>query len=154
MDLSQTAYRSESDQGDVSWSNKAFGGIPSMTIQIVLLHPSRKGLVYWVLNREETENTRKSVIYGTLKPRGWGNPGGGIEPIDCVNGQGTPHSWEKMIESCAKRELVDETGFRHFEFRRNAISRLPFIRYDDPYGHCVMTLLAQLHDCKSIDKTL
>ena len=75
MDLSQTIHRPISDQGDVFWGNNASSGITSMTIQTVLLHPSIKGLVYWVLNQEETKSTRH-VLYNSPKPRGWGNPGG------------------------------------------------------------------------------
>lgn len=146
MDLSQTIHRPQLDQGDSSWSNRALGDISSMTVQTVLLHPSRKGLVYWVLNKQETQSIRQN----TPKPRGWGNPGGGVELFDRINEQGIPHSLEKTIESCGRRELTDETGFLHFEFKRNARSQLPFIRYDDPYGHCVIILLAQLRDYQSI----
>ncbi|MEK9195076.1 MAG: NUDIX domain-containing protein [Patescibacteria group bacterium] len=149
MDLSQTIHRPVSDQGDVFWGNNASSGITSMTIQTVLLHPSIKGLVYWVLNQEETKSTRHA-LYNSPKPRGWGNPGGGVELIDSVNECGIPHSFEKTIASCARRELTDETGFTNFEFKRNSASGLAFTRYDDPYGHCVITLVAQLYDHVSL----
>lgn len=149
MDLSQTIKHLKSDRGNAFRGNNAFSDTPSMTVQTVLLHPSMEGSVYWVLNRQETESARQGV-HSTPKPCGWGNPGGGVELIDCVNEHGVLHSFEKTVASCGKRELVDETGFTHFEFKRNAALELPFIRYDDPYGHCVITLLAQLYDYQSI----
>ncbi len=149
MDLLQTIKHLKSDRGDVVLTNNAYGGIHSMTVQTVLLRPSMDGLVYWVLNRQETKSLRQG-IHSTPKLRGWGNPGGGVELVDCVNEHGVLHSFEKTVASCGKRELVDETGFTHFEFKRNAALELPFIRYNNPYGHCVITLLAQLYDDQSI----
>lgn len=149
MDLSQTIRYLESNQKNVSLGNQASDGTSSMTVQTVLLHPLMERSVYWVLNRQETEKARQG-IFNTSKPSGWGNPGGGVELIDCVNERGASHSFEKTLVSCGKRELVDETGFTHFEFKRNTALELPFVRYDDSFGHCVITLLAQLYDYQSI----
>ncbi|GEM_PF-3017178 len=125
------------------------GNVPSVTVQTVLLHPSLEGTVYWVLNREEIEGVKQGV-YNTLKPRGWGNPGGGVEVADQIDTRGIPRSFEETIISCGKRELIGETGFINFEFEPYLPSRVPFLAYIYPYGHIVLTLLGRLHDFQSI----
>lgn len=149
MDLSQTIRYRQWDQEDASGNTRALHYVSSMTVQTVLLHPAIQGSVYWVLNRKETESIQQGRRK-TPKFRGWGNPGGGVELIDCVNNHGAPHSSEEIIGSCGKRELEDETGFVHFEFKRNNASKLPFLHYDNRDGHSVIVLLAQLQDFASI----
>lgn len=147
MDLLQTTHELIKPR-DVSWGNE----IPthfSITVQSVLLHPSLEGVVYWVLNKQETENTEQAH-YLTPKPRGWGNPGGGVEFTDRVDLNGTAHSLEKTIENCGRRELKDETGFLNFKFQRYSPSQIHFLRNDYSYGHCVVTLLGRLLDFQSV----
>lgn len=121
----------------------------SITVQVVLLHPSSDSRVFWVLNGMEFNGTSESV-YHTAKPRGWGNPGGSIERVDMFNAQGAPCTFEEMIIACGRREVEYETGFINFTFERYLPSQISFLRRQYAFGHRVLTLVAKLRDLARI----
>lgn len=118
--------------------------VPSITVQVVLFHPDNNHMIYWVLNKEETDGALLPD-YNTHKPRGWGNPGGSVEITDMMNDEKI-HSFEDMILRCGERELKAETGFTDFIFERYLPSELPFLNQQNQRGHRVITLVARLID--------
>ena len=118
--------------------------VPSITVQVVLRHPSQHPTcVYWVLNKEESDCDIPD--FPTPKPRGWGNPGGGLEPHDTFDHSGKFRSFEDMILACAMREVRAETGFVHFRFEQDSTTcQFPFIYNMHKSGHRILTLAARL----------
>lgn len=121
----------------------------SITVQVVLRHPYDDSKVFWVLNTKEP-NRMSERIYGTPKPRGWGNPGGGLERIDLFDAKGASCSFEDIILACGIRETRCETGFIDFTFERYSPSQISFLRHQYAFGHRVLTLVARLHTLTQI----
>lgn len=124
--------------------NKSLLINPSMTVHVVLMHPRDPAKIYWVLNKQEPLTTYH--FSKTPKPRGWGNPGGGLEVMDAQDDTGHARSSDQMIQTCARREVAAETGFMNFHFEEAVPLNSVFLRYVCPSGHHVLTLAAFLKD--------
>ncbi len=122
---------------------------PSMTVHVVLTHPHDPAKIYWVLNRQEPLTTTYHFSR-TPKPRGWGNPGGGLEVMDAQDNAGHTRSSDQMIQTCARREVVAETGFTNFNFEYATPLNSVFLRYTCPSGHHVITLAALLQNFQQV----
>ncbi|MDP3770252.1 MAG: NUDIX domain-containing protein [Candidatus Sungbacteria bacterium] len=119
---------------------------PSITVQVVLMHPHDTDTVYWVLNKQEVAIASGCAAYDTAKPRGWGNPGGSVEEIDGIDEAGFPRSFEETLVAAARREVTDETGFVNFDFVPYLPNQLEFLRYRHDSGHMVITMAARLRN--------
>ena len=120
--------------------------VSSITVQVVLQRPDQHATtVYWVLNREESDSNVPD--FPTPKPRGWGNPGGGLELVDAFSRSDQLHSFEGMILACARREVTAETGFIYLQFEPDfATRRFPLLRNVHRSGHRIFTLSARLNN--------
>ena len=147
MDLTDL-YNASKWQEDLANGRCALGedisndtGVSSITVQVVLLHPGHDSMVYWVLNKQEP--TCMIRDYPAPKPRGWGNPGGGVEPVDALDLSGRIRSFQEMVCAGARREVRDETGFPHFQFQPYGEPPLCYVHLS---GHQVITLAGCLRD--------
>ncbi len=114
------------------------------TVQVILMHPNEQARIYWVLNHEKILSS--SRLLGQ-KPRGWGNPGGGIEFIDALSSpEGYYYPTEEIVRRCAIREVRNETGFARFQFAHPLIPAFPYFRHTNFSGHHRYTTMATLYD--------
>ncbi|MDP3778551.1 MAG: NUDIX domain-containing protein [bacterium] len=129
--------------------NKSLVISPSMTVHVVLMHPHNPTKIYWVLNKQEPLTAYH--FSKTPKPRGWGNPGGGLEIMDVHDLTGRERSSDQMVQTCAQREVIAETGFMNFNFEYAAPLNSIFLRYTCPSGHQVITLAAFLQNFQQVE---
>ena len=139
MDLLQYEQEYHKDVQDIVPKYESNEDLPSITVQVVLKHPNSDSVVYWVLNKKEVDKREDSP---TLKPSGWGNPGGGLEQKDRLS-RASP---EAAIHACGRRELIDETGFINFTFEET----IQPLYYTHKSGHQVITLAAILQNLHNI----
>lgn len=96
-------------------------GVNTRTVQMLAFHPFDRTYTLWVHNLLEKNSVYIPRYGNSVKPPGWGHPGGGQEPeeLERLRERDPSHpiltnlnlsEEDKTIAACGLREFRDETG--------------------------------------------